>query len=275
VPYGPATAARACGRIPTWSSTRAELLGPDGDIMLDCWMAFNEQYTIEFAEIGWRPTACTGWRNVCRPTDFEGLRPVARGPSNHTRIAHGVKHVYFRYGFRHLLEHNAAAIWQPDIHWCGGLTELRRIAALASAYRHPRHPHGGGVTDWGVHFTMATVNAPWSEMFMPAPGGPPEVYRRFEETTRSPRRPRGAIYMPPVRTPGFGLGARSRCSAALSGCQSPALLRRRFCERLRDSNSCPSGRGMPRPLQRRGVGAGHARPDEDQFDRQTGSYECR
>ena len=36
-----------------------------------------------------------------------------------TRIATG-EHVYFRYGFRHLLEHNAAAIWQPDIHWCGG-----------------------------------------------------------------------------------------------------------------------------------------------------------
>ncbi len=39
-----------------------------------------------------------------------------------------------RFGFRQLLEHDGAANWQPDIHWCGGLTVLRRIAALAAAY---------------------------------------------------------------------------------------------------------------------------------------------
>lgn len=26
-------------------------LGPDGDIMLDCWMAWTERYTIEIAEM--------------------------------------------------------------------------------------------------------------------------------------------------------------------------------------------------------------------------------
>ena len=96
----------------------------------------------------------------------------------------------------------AAAIWQPDVHWCGGLTELRRIAALASAYDIPVIPHAGGVQDC-VHFTMATVNAPWSEMFMPAPGGPPEVYRRFEEDNQVTRGPEG-IYMRPSERPGFG-----------------------------------------------------------------------
>jgi L-rhamnonate dehydratase len=27
------------------------LLGPEGDIMLDCWMSWNERYTIEMAEL--------------------------------------------------------------------------------------------------------------------------------------------------------------------------------------------------------------------------------
>ena len=51
--------------------------------------------------------------------------------------------------------------------------------------------------------TMATVNAPWSEMFMPAPGGPPEIYRRFEEDNQVTRGPEG-ICMRPSDRPGFG-----------------------------------------------------------------------
>jgi hypothetical protein len=40
-------------------------------------------------------------------------------------------------------------------------------------------------------------------MFMPAPGGPPEVYRRFEEDNQITRGPEG-IYMRPSERPGFG-----------------------------------------------------------------------
>jgi hypothetical protein len=50
---------------------------------------------------------------------------------------------------------------------------------------------------------MATPNAPWSEMFMPPPGGPTEVYRRFEQDNQITRGPEG-IYMRPSERPGFG-----------------------------------------------------------------------
>ena len=155
--------------------------------MLDCWMALNEQYTIELAEMV--APYRVYWMEECLPPhDFEGFGRL-RAAIKSTRIVGG-EHVYFRYGFRQLLEHNAAAIWQPDIHWCGGLTELRRIAALASAYDIPVIPHAGGVQDC-VHFTMATTNAPWSEMFMPAPGW---ARRRStgvsRKTTRLPAAPK-------------------------------------------------------------------------------------
>jgi L-rhamnonate dehydratase len=176
-----------------------EMVGPDANIMLDCWMALNETYTLEFAEMV--APYRVYWMEECLPPyDFAGFQRL-RAAIQSTRIVGG-EHVYFRYGFRQAVEHNAFAIWQPDIHWCGGLTELRRIAALAAAYDIPVIPHGGGVEDC-VHFTMATVNAPWSEMFMPAPGGPDEVYRRFEEDNRITRGPEG-IYMRPSERPGFG-----------------------------------------------------------------------
>ena len=82
------------------------------------------------------------------------------------------------------------------------MTELRRIGALAAAYNIPVIPHGGGGFD-SVHFIMATPNSPWAELFMPAPGGPDEVYRRYEEDTHITRGSEG-IYTRPSNGPGLG-----------------------------------------------------------------------
>ena len=49
---------------------------------------------------------------------------------------------------------------------------------------------------------MATPNSPWAEMFMPAPGGPPEVYKWYEEDNQLTRGPEG-IYTRPSDKPGF------------------------------------------------------------------------
>jgi len=68
------------------------------------------------------------------PTILEGFGRL-REAIKSTRIVTG-EHVYFRYGFRHLLEHNAAAICSRHS-LVRRMTELRRIAALASAYDIP------------------------------------------------------------------------------------------------------------------------------------------
>jgi L-alanine-DL-glutamate epimerase-like enolase superfamily enzyme len=44
-------------------------------------------------------------------------------------------------GFRELISSGAVDIVQPDVIWSGGITETRRIAALAQAYRRPVVPH--------------------------------------------------------------------------------------------------------------------------------------
>ena len=66
----------------------------------------------------------------------------------------------------------------------------------------PVIPHGG----WrggSAHFVFANENTPWCEMFLPWPGGPKEVYERFEEEHQITRGPEG-IYMRPPERPGFG-----------------------------------------------------------------------
>jgi galactonate dehydratase len=67
-----------------------------------------------------------------------------------------------RFGFRHLLEQGAARIIMLDPGWAGGISESRRIAAMAEAYHRPVAPHdctGPVVYTAGTHLCLATPNA--------------------------------------------------------------------------------------------------------------------
>jgi L-rhamnonate dehydratase len=199
IPHGPASGREGMRKNVALVKEAREKLGPDGEIMLDCWMAWTEDYTLEMADM--LAPYRVYWMEEClQPHDYAGFGRLAAAIQS-TRIVTG-EHEYGRYGFRQLLEHKASKIWQPDINWCGGLRELRRIAAMASAYDIPVIPHAGGLSE-AAHFTFATTNAPWAELFMPSPGGPKEVYQIFEETYGVTRGPEG-IYMRPSNRPGFG-----------------------------------------------------------------------
>lgn len=175
-------------------------LGPDGEIMLDCWMAWTFDYTIEMARM-LEPYRVYWMEEVLQPHDYEGFGRLNEAITS-TRIVTG-EHEYGRYGFRRLLQTNGAQIWQPDIQWVGGLTELIKVGALASAYDIPVIPHGGG-GNGASHWSISHVNAPWVEMFMPPPGGPKAAYDFFKEEYEITTGPEG-LYMHPPRKPGWGL----------------------------------------------------------------------
>lgn len=197
--FGPADGRQGMRKNVDLVKRTRELLGPDGEIMLDCWMAWTERYTIEMAELV-APYRVYWMEECLPPDDYEGFKRLNAAIKS-TRIVTG-EHEYTRYGFRQLLEHKAAQIWQPDIHWCGGLSEMRRIGDLASAYDIPVIPHGGGARD-SIHWTMAATNSPWAELFMPPPGGPKEVYEMYEGENSITRGPAG-IYTQASDKPGFG-----------------------------------------------------------------------
>lgn len=199
IPHGPADGREGMKKNVQLVERARRALGPDGDIMLDCWMAWTERYTIEMAEMV-APFRVYWMEEVLQPHDYAGFGRLNAAIKS-TRIVTG-EHEYGRYGFRYLLEHNAAAIWQPDIQWCGGLSELRKIGALAAAYDIPVIPHGGGLNG-AIHWIIATVNAPWAELFMPPPGGPKEVYQLWEEQYQISRGPEG-VYTRPHDRPGWG-----------------------------------------------------------------------
>jgi galactonate dehydratase len=67
-----------------------------------------------------------------------------------------------RWSFKDLLETGVAGIVMFDLAWCGGITEARRIAALADAWQLPVAPHdctGPVVYAASVHFSIHAANA--------------------------------------------------------------------------------------------------------------------
>jgi L-rhamnonate dehydratase len=200
MPYGPPSGYKGMdGNVELVARAR-KAVGADGDVMCDCWMSWDEPYTIEMAK-RLEPYHVKWLEEVLPPYDMEGFGRLKKEIKS-TLIATG-EHIYGRYGFRRLLEADGASIWQPDVTWCGGITELRRIGALAAAYDIPVIPHNGG-GNGAVQWSLSHVNGIWAEMFMPPPGGPKEVYDMWAEDYEITKGPEG-IYMHPPRGPGWGL----------------------------------------------------------------------
>jgi len=71
------------------------------------------------------------------------------------------EHIYTKFGFRSLLEKEAVDILQPDIARTGGITELKKIAAMAEAYYVPLAPHNpnGPLANYAnIHLLAAIPN---------------------------------------------------------------------------------------------------------------------
>jgi L-alanine-DL-glutamate epimerase-like enolase superfamily enzyme len=89
---------------------------------------------------------------------------LARG-FGRTPLAAGENH-YTRFEFNRVIEDGAITILQPDLSKCGGITEALRIAAMASAWKLPIHPHSSmtGLNHAAtIHFLAAIDNGGYFE----------------------------------------------------------------------------------------------------------------
>ncbi|MCC6343470.1 MAG: mandelate racemase/muconate lactonizing enzyme family protein [Bryobacterales bacterium] len=69
-----------------------------------------------------------------------------------------------RWQYRELLENRAARFIMPDICWCGGISEARKIASLAETYYLPVCPHncGGPI----LHYASAHLSANITNLYI-------------------------------------------------------------------------------------------------------------
>ncbi len=140
-----------------------EQLGEDIDILTDA----NTNYTLADARkvIPALAEAKVGWlEEPFSSLDFASYRAAAE-ISRSVCLAAGENH-YTRFDFARLVEDRAVQVFQPDLSKTGGITEGLRIAALASAWGIPVHPHSSatGINHAvSVHFLAAIDNGGYFE----------------------------------------------------------------------------------------------------------------
>ncbi|MEX0655816.1 MAG: galactonate dehydratase [Phycisphaeraceae bacterium] len=132
-----------------------EAVGDGIDIMVDCHARPSPAMGLRFAH-ALEPYGLYFFEEPCWPEAVDGL--VAIRQAVRTPIATGERLVG-QHAFCELLEKQACSVLQPDITHCGGLSEARRIAAMAEAYRlslAPHNPQGPVSTAASLELGFAT-----------------------------------------------------------------------------------------------------------------------
>lgn len=132
-----------------------DAVGDDIDLMVDCHARPSPRMGVLFAK-ALEPYRLYWFEEPCWPESVDGLAEVQRAVS--TPIATGER-LISQHAFRELLEKRACSILQPDITHVGGLSEARRVAAMAEAYRvamAPHNPQGPVSTAASLEFGLAT-----------------------------------------------------------------------------------------------------------------------
>ena len=129
-----------------------EAIGPGVKLLVDANNAYAAYEAIELAR-KMEPFDVFWFEEPVAPDDYRGHAQVARATT--IPIATG-ENEYTRYGFRDLIEHESAAIFNADAQILGGVTEFMNVAALAAAQDLRIAPHGA--QEIHIHLVAAIAN---------------------------------------------------------------------------------------------------------------------
>jgi len=147
--------------------TVRSVIGPDVDLSADAYMGWDVDYAIRMIRMLEDAGMNLRWvEEPVIPDDIDGYARIRRSVS--TPISGG-EHEFTRFGFRELISKEAVDILQPDVNRVGGITEARRIWALAASHNLQVIPHAGQLHNY--HMVMSHLNSPLAEYFPPPSDG--------------------------------------------------------------------------------------------------------
>ena len=181
-------------------------VGDDFWLMFDCWMSLDLNYATRLAHAA-KEYGLKWIEEALPPDDYWGYAELRRSVPRGMMVTTG-EHEATRWGFRMLFEMGCADLVQPDVGWCGGITELIKISALADAHNVLVVPHGSSV--YSYHFVVTRHNSPFAEFLMMAPKAD-EVVPMFNPLLLDEPVPvNGRMKVP--ETPGFGVRLNPECA---------------------------------------------------------------
>jgi D-galactarolactone cycloisomerase len=166
-------------------------IGADCGLLVDCNHAYDAPAAIAYGracadcDIGW-------FEEPVPPEDIAGYLEVkARQP---IPVAGG-EASFARWGFAEMIAQRSVDILQPDVAACGGISELKKIADMASAFGMRVNPHV-----WGTGVTLAAS----LHLLAVIPDNPPGLFPRppLLELDRSPHPVRDALLERPIEAIG-------------------------------------------------------------------------
>ncbi len=157
--WGPLDGAAGMVRNIELLRTIRDVIGYGIDLMADAYMGWTLDYARRMLPL-LEPFRLRWLEEPVIPDDLQGYAALkARGI---VPIAGG-EHEFTLQGFRDLLAADALDYIQLDVNRAGGLTQGRKIAALAESYSIPVVPHAGQMHNF--HLVMSSLNSPMAEFF--------------------------------------------------------------------------------------------------------------
>ena len=182
--------------------------------MFDCWMSLDLDYATRLAHAARTSYGLKWIEEALPPDDYWGYAELRRNVPRGMLVTTG-EHEATRWGFRMLLEMDCCDIIQPDVGWCGGITELLKISALADAHGKLVVPHGSSV--YSYHFVVTRHNSPFAEFLMMAPEADKVVPMFRPQLLGEPVPVNGRMKLSALDSPGFGVELNPR----LRPCTAP------------------------------------------------------
>lgn len=174
-------------------------VGPKVDIMVDA----HGTYSVPEAKRFCRALEDVGLRWFEEPINADNRHGTAEVRATTSIPIAAGESEFTRFDFRDLIEAHAVDVLQPDLAICGGITEGRRIAALADTYQLELAPHcWGSALSFMAGVTLAFTSAA-AIIIEFSLGANPLLHELVEE----PMVVTDGVLLPPTR-PGLGVTPR-------------------------------------------------------------------
>ncbi|WP_152040216.1 enolase C-terminal domain-like protein [Salinigranum salinum] len=159
VHHGPSDGRAGIDAVEEMVRDAREVFGEEAEVMIEAYMAWDREFTVRVADrlagygVKWIEDPLLPGHTTDQYRDIRrSIKPIQLAVGN---LEWGHK------AFHDLIENDAGDVIQPDVSWTGGLTETKRIAAMAKPNGLPVIPHY--TTPYTCHFIASCAESPFGE----------------------------------------------------------------------------------------------------------------